>query len=85
MTRYDELTREADLLSLQIHPLLAGSKPEIQGAVLAGLVATWLSGHRPDLRPAVLEAWSKLMNNLIMPADKAMVRIYGDDPWADRN
>ena len=38
--------RQADALSDQIRPLLAGVGPDIQGAVVADLVAIWLSGHR---------------------------------------
>lgn len=29
----------------KIAPLLAGKPPEIQGAILADLLATWLAGH----------------------------------------
>jgi hypothetical protein len=29
----------------QIRPLLAGHVPEVQGAVLADLLAIWLAGH----------------------------------------
>jgi hypothetical protein len=31
----------------QIKPLLAGHDPAVQGAVLADLLAIWLSGHHP--------------------------------------
>lgn len=85
MTEFDKLSEETDLLGSQIHELLAGRSPEVQGAVLAGLVATWLAGHRPDIRTPVLEAWNKLMNNLLGIADKATHRIYGNDPWSARN
>ena len=33
------------MLADRISPILHGHKPEIQGAVLAELLATWLSGH----------------------------------------
>jgi hypothetical protein len=36
----------ADALTLRIQPLLAGHGPELQGAVLADLVAIWIAGHR---------------------------------------
>jgi hypothetical protein len=32
-------------LTVQIHRLLAGHGPEIQGTVLSDLLATWLAGH----------------------------------------
>jgi hypothetical protein len=33
-------------ISERIKPLLAGKPPEVQGTVLAELLATWLGGHR---------------------------------------
>jgi len=37
-----------DALVEQIAPLLGGKPPEVQGAVLADLVAIWLAGHHVD-------------------------------------
>lgn len=37
---------EADALVDRISPLLAGQSAELQGAVLADLIAIWLAGHR---------------------------------------
>jgi hypothetical protein len=34
----------------QIKPLLAGQEPNVQGAVLADLLAMWLAGHAPQMR-----------------------------------
>jgi hypothetical protein len=36
---------EVAAIILQIRPLLAGRAPEVQGAVLADLLAIWLAGH----------------------------------------
>jgi hypothetical protein len=41
MTRISEAMAIID----QIRPLLAGRAPEVQGVVLADLLATWLAGH----------------------------------------
>jgi hypothetical protein len=35
-------------LSASIHPLLSGHPPQVQGAALANLMATWLAGHYAD-------------------------------------
>jgi len=44
--------RIADELAAQIHRLLAGQGPEVQGAAIADLAAIWLAGHlvlgKPD-------------------------------------
>lgn len=37
-----------------IKPLLAGHPPEVQGAVLADLLAYWLAGHPEAMRPSLL-------------------------------
>jgi hypothetical protein len=41
------MSKPAEVMMLvdRIKPLLAGRGPEIQGAVLADLLATWLAGH----------------------------------------
>jgi hypothetical protein len=41
MKREREITRAVE----RIRPILAGQPPEIQGAVLADLLAIWLAGH----------------------------------------
>jgi len=41
----DTRARIADELAAQIHGLLRGQGPQIQGAALADLAAIWLSGH----------------------------------------
>lgn len=40
------LSARADALVAAIKPILAGHDPELQGAVLADLVAIWVAGHR---------------------------------------
>lgn len=36
------------ILTEKIRPLLAGKSPEVQGAVLGELTATWIAGFRSD-------------------------------------
>jgi hypothetical protein len=38
-------TREVTAIVDKIRPLLAGREPDIQGAVIADLLALWLAGH----------------------------------------
>ena len=63
-----------------IRPLLAGKPPELQGAVLADLLAIWLAGHTVQgdpaatrqLRTEVLEAHLAGMRPLIAVNAKIM-------------
>jgi hypothetical protein len=41
-------TREITRVVEQIKPLLAGRPPEMQGAILADLLAIWLAGHHVE-------------------------------------
>lgn len=41
----EQQAHEAEELVEQIEPLLAGHAPQVQSAVLADLLATWLAGH----------------------------------------
>jgi hypothetical protein len=41
----NEQMDKVQLLTDRISPILHGHDPEIQGAVLAELLATWLTGH----------------------------------------
>lgn len=51
--------------ALAIHPLLKGLEPEIQGAVLADLVATWLGAFRGPDRMKIREELLNMHINLI--------------------
>lgn len=57
----------------RIKPLLAGKPPELQGAVLAELLAMFIAGHHPDLRSKILALHFRATMNLIPLAD----------PWED--
>lgn len=46
-------TMAADI-ARQLHPLLAGRPPALQGATLAHLTATWLAGHPAGMTAGLL-------------------------------
>lgn len=48
-----------------LHPLLAGSEPEVQSAVLADLAATYLAGVAPPLRPEMRKLLIDLVDDLV--------------------
>ena len=60
-----DLATRAMEIARTMHRLLHGHPPEIQGAVLADLLATWLAGHPPVMREAVLQAHIEQMRPLI--------------------
>lgn len=45
--------------------VLAGEPPEIQGTIIADVIATFIVGHHPELRDEVLEMLIQLAKNLI--------------------
>ncbi|MCP1761920.1 hypothetical protein [Bradyrhizobium japonicum] len=47
--------RESDALVEQIRPILAGQSPEVTGTTIAQLVAIFVAGHAPELRPSGLK------------------------------
>lgn len=61
---------EFEALSNRIKPLLAGQRPEIQGAALADLVSIYFAGHHPALREQQINIWIKAMRKLI-PVNEA--------------
>ena len=71
--RAGALALEAVRLAGQIKPLLAGLAPEVIGAVLAELLATWVAGHihlsnwerTADTRAAVLAEHVTLVEELV--------------------
>jgi hypothetical protein len=73
------MSKQAAETALQIgervKPLLAGHPPEVQGAVLADLLAIWLVGHAPALREQMLALHIEMVRELIEPNEKIM---FGD-------
>ena len=73
MNEPETLAWEAQALSAQIKPLLAGRGPDVQGAVLADLVSTFLLGHISTkgekatraLREEMFELWQDTVWKLV--------------------
>lgn len=87
--------RRAERIALRIGRLyLTGLGPEVQGAVLADLVATWLAGHMPmseDERPSVdkirkelFDDWCTVMWQCV-PINEDMIRERYKLPPRPRN
>jgi hypothetical protein len=60
----------------KIAPLLANQHPAIQGAVLADLLATWVTGHPPGVRAELLAMHEKMVRELTV----VNARIMGVGP-----
>jgi hypothetical protein len=65
----DDLARDAMALSrkisLKLQPMLKGHPPQLQGAVLADLLAIFLAGHAPQIREEILKLHIEQMRPLI--------------------
>jgi hypothetical protein len=55
----------AQRIAAHCHSFLTGHRPAVQGAALASLLATWLAGHAPELREALLDAHIHLVRELV--------------------
>lgn len=66
MTHFGARKTAAEVVRVveRIRPLLAGHQPEVQGAALADLLATWLAGH---VVPSDREATEALRERLLAP------------------
>jgi hypothetical protein len=49
----DNAADQAEMLADQCRGLFAGLHPGVQGAALAELLATWIAGHRPEVRERI--------------------------------
>lgn len=58
-------TVKVERLSRRISALLAGKPPEVVGAVLGDLVATFIVGHHVDAREEILRLHVELVRDLI--------------------
>jgi hypothetical protein len=68
------MTNLAQQITNRIAPLLAGHPPEVQGIVLADLVATFVAGHPPALRADTLD--------LLFDCARALIPC--NDGWPER-
>jgi hypothetical protein len=65
----------AKKISRKLHPLFANQGPQIQGAILADLVATWLVGFPKGVRADLLQMHIEYAVRMI-PVNEAM--LHGD-------
>jgi hypothetical protein len=49
----DNAVDQAEMLADQCRALFAGLDPGLQGPALAELLATWIAGHRPEVRERI--------------------------------
>jgi hypothetical protein len=73
----EDTADRAKRIAASIRPRLVGQGPDVQGVVLADLVALWLAGHRPDMREEQLTLWIDAVRALVPYAEREM---FGDGP-----
>lgn len=61
----DNLEKEAQRITEQIRPLLGGHPPTLQGMIIAELMAIWLAGHDPALRPALRKLQDETIDEML--------------------
>ena len=72
--------RDVDRIVEAIRPLLAGRPHEVQGAVLADLLAMWIAGHHPALRHEMLTMHVDMVRKLVAPNEAALIERLGGKP-----
>jgi hypothetical protein len=82
MTGMSDPVEEALDLGQKIGELLHGRPREIQGAVLADLLAIWIAGHGPLIRDAVLAMHIDSVRALIKPNARIVAERYGLSNWS---
>ena len=72
-----EETAKSDALVAQIRPLLAGKAPQLQGIVVAELMAIYIAGHAPELRDDIMKAQ--------LVAIEGLVKLWHEALWEGRD
>jgi len=76
------MTIEAEAVEQAIRPLLAGRGSAVQAGALAGLLATWIAGHRIRGDRAGTESLREDMLALHLKAVRQLVELYDLDAAA---
>jgi hypothetical protein len=66
----ETIVRQSEAVLGRIAPVLFGLHPNVVGAVLLNLTATWLANHRPDLRDGALANWLAGIPAMVHACDK---------------
>jgi hypothetical protein len=70
-------------LAAQVKPIFAGYSPDIIGGALADLLATYIAGHRPDVRDEVLENLITTAGQLVPIIEREIFAAHrSTDPWS---
>ena len=70
-------SRDAIEVSKKMERMLHGLAPELQGAVICDLLAIWLAGHAPVLRPGMLKIHLEQLLPLIETNEKMIFGEFG--------
>jgi hypothetical protein len=71
---------EVERVVEKIKPLLAGRSPDVQGAILADLLALYIAGHHPAMREEVMQLTIETARKLIEPNEQAIFEQRGGKP-----
>jgi hypothetical protein len=75
--------RDVEPLVEQIRPILGGKPPELQGAVLADLLAIFIAGHHPLIREEVMREHFDTVRALIEPNERLLFPAGKPMGWDD--
>lgn len=62
----------------KIHPMMAGKRPEIQGAIIADLLGTYLAGYPPEHRGGVVKTLLETAKDLVPITERAMGNFWDE-------
>jgi hypothetical protein len=77
----DDQVATVESVREKIRPILAGLAAEVQGAVLADLLAIWLAGHNPELREDMLVMHLGMVRKLLTVNARDIAQRHGLKDW----
>jgi hypothetical protein len=66
----EELIAQSKLLAGPCAKILTGNHPNVVGAVLLNLTATWIANHHPAQRDSLLANWLNALPEMIKACDR---------------
>jgi hypothetical protein len=79
MSDADEVSR----VVASMCPMLAGRPPQVQGAALADLLATWITGHIIPGKPSETEALREQIMEMHVEMVRELVSVNAARLWAE--